>query len=489
MQVLWPVHGLETEDNQFSGIMSITAVLQAQGVEVAVVPAEVEAIVEVARRDERTLLAYSTPTPYYAFYQRVNAEVKRRLPTVMSVFGGPHPTFFPQMIEDEGVDAVCIGEGEQAMADLVRNLVAGGSITGIDNWWVKQGGEIHRNEVRPLIDNLDSLPTPAHQVWWRAVGRPISQAVVVTGRGCPHDCSYCFNHVYRQLYRGKGRQVRRRSVGHVMSELRQLKADGCRFVRFMDDTFTLSPPWVEEFAARYKSEIGLPFSCMVRANFVSERIVRCLRDAGCYRMLLGIEAGDERVRNEIFHRNMSRELMLSAARIIREAGVKLVTASILAVPGGSFEADWETLRLNVECRPHFASASLLNPFPRTAIFAIAEREGMLGAAELHKVEASFGYGLRSPLRFADPREQRRSENLQKFFPLAARFPWLLPLVRRLVELPQNRLFDTLYLASVNVGLHFFSVPPRLGVPILLRKVFGEVRPKGRAAAKKAVEGC
>jgi radical SAM superfamily enzyme YgiQ (UPF0313 family) len=479
MQVLWPIYRLDAEENQYPGIMSISAVLEAHGFAAEVVPAEVELIVERARRDEQTLLAFSTPTPCYALYRRINAEVKRRVPSVLSLFGGPHPTFFPQMIEDEGVDAVCIGEGEYAMLDLVSRVAERRPIAGIDNWWVKQDGEIHRNPVRPLIDDLDSLPTPAHGVWQRAVPRSASHPMVITGRGCPYDCSYCFNHVHREIYRGIGKPVRRRSVEHVMRELRQLKDAGCRFIWFVDDTFTLSAPWVEEFARRYRQEIGLPFSCLVRANVVTEAVVACLRDAGCYRMTLGLEAGDERVRTEILRRNMTREAIVRAARIIREAGLKLVTANILAIPGGSFEADWETLRLNVECRPHFASVSLLHPFPRTAMFFIAEREGMLGASEVQKLEASFGFGLRSPLRFADPREQRRSENLHKFLPLAARVPWILPIVRRLVDLPQNRLFDALYLVCVNLGIYFYSVPPSVGVPILLRKFVGSLWQRAR----------
>lgn len=485
MQVLWPIYKLETEENQFPGIMSISAVLEANGFPVEVVPADVGSIVEKARRDEQTLLAYSTPTPYYRFYRELNAEVKRLVPSALSLFGGPHPTFFPQMIDDEGVDAICVGEGEQAMLELVSRVAERRPITTIDNWWVKQDGEVHRNPVRPLIDDLDSLPPPAHGVWQRAVSKSVSQAVVITGRGCPNDCSYCFNHVHRQVYLGKGKPIRRRSVEHVMRELRQLKSDGCEFLRFMDDTFILFPAWVEEFSRRYREEIALPFSCLVRANLVTEKIVGWLRDAGCYRMLLGLEAGDDRVRNQILQRKMTREVMVRAARVIRDAGLKLVTANILAIPGGSFQADWATLELNVECRPHFASAALLHPYPRTAIYAFAEQQGMLGEREAKKLEASFGFGLRSPLRFADPREQRRSENLQKFFPLAVRFPWLLPLVRRLVELPQNRVFDALYLACVNMGFHLYSVPPRVGVPILWRKFFGtgRRRPGTRAAGQ------
>lgn len=490
MQILWPIYKLETEENQYPGIMSISALLEAHGYRVEVVPAEVGSIVEAARRDPQTLLAYSTPTSYYRFYRELNREVRRRLPSALSLFGGSHPTFFPQMIEDDGVDAICIGEGEHAMLELVSSVAEGRPFTAIDNWWVKQGGVVHRNAVRPLLEDLDSLPPPAHAVWRRAVSEAVSQAVVITGRGCPNDCSYCFNHVYRQLYRGNGKPVRRRSVEHVMRELRQLKADGCQFLRFMDDTFILFPAWVEEFARRYREEIGLPFSCLVRANLVTEKIVSSLRDAGCYRMLLGLEAGDERVRNEILHRKMAREVMVRAARTIRQAGVKLVTANILAIPGGSFEADWETLRLNVECRPHFASVALLHPYPRTAIFARAAEADMLGESEVHALEGSFGFGLRSPLRFADPLEKRRSENLQKFFAVATRLPWTLPIVRRLVELPPNRLFDLFYLACVNLGTNLYSLPPRIGLPILWRKFFSSRRRRRRGqAAGQAGASC
>lgn len=490
MQVLWPIHQLETEENQYPGVMSIAALLQAHGYRTEAVPAEVAQIVDKARRDERTVIGYSTPTPYYGFYRELSAEVKRQAPSVLSVFGGPHPTYFPQMIEDEGVDAICIGEGEHAMLDLVSRFAEGRPLIAIDNWWVKQDGVVHRSQVRPLLEDLDSLPTPAHDLWRRAFHGSVSQAVIITGRGCPHDCSYCFNHVFHELYRGKGKLVRRRSVEHVMRELRELKQHGCRFLRFMDDTFILSPAWVEDFARRYREEIALPFSCLVRANLVTEKIVVCLREAGCHRMLMGLEAGNERVRNEILHRKMTREVIVRAAEIIRAAGVKLVTTNILAIPGSSFEADWETLELNVECRPHFASASLLHPYPRTEVFSRAEQAGMLGDSERRKLETSLGFGLVSPLRFADPREKRRSENLLKFFPLVAYFPWVLPAVRKLVDLPPNRLFDALYMLCINVGFYLYSVPPRVGIPVLWRKLFRSGRRRSRERlARKTGEAC
>ena len=109
------------------------------------------------------------------------------------------------------------------------------------------------------------------------------------------------------MYRGKGKVLRRRSVDNVMEELRPLKEQGYKFIRFMDDLFILSDEWVREFSEKYRRQIGLPFSCLVRANYVTAEIMACLKDAGCFKVAMGVEAGDDYVRNEILKRSMARE--------------------------------------------------------------------------------------------------------------------------------------------------------------------------------------
>jgi radical SAM superfamily enzyme YgiQ (UPF0313 family) len=323
---------------------------------------------------------------------------------------------------------------------------------------------VRRNDVRPLVSDLDSLPVPDHDLFLRETPWSV-EALVVTGRGCPHACTYCFNHAWRELYRGKGTPVRRRSVGHVMRELESVKAAGVRFVRFMDDLFILRPDWVSEFAALYRRRIGLPFSCLVRADHVTPEVVAELAAAGCMRMMMGVEAGDDRVRNEILGRKMDRETILRAARTIRGAGLRLVTANILAVPGGSFEADWETLRLNVACRPDHASTALLQPFPGTEIHRRAAELGLLGDPEAAAAVPAFG--PRSPLRFPDRREQRRMENLHRLFGLGVRFPILLPAIRRLVDLPPNPAFGLAHRLTSWWGRFAEEMPLRLGLAVSL----------------------
>ncbi len=486
MLILWPIRQLQMEHSQYPGIMVISALLGEHGHRCEVVSADVASVSRRLERERDAILAYSSPTAHAAHFLELNRQVKRRFPHVLSVFGGAHPTYFPHMIEEDGVDVICVGEGEYAMVELARARDTGSDHTSIPNLWVKSGGTIHRNPIRPLIEDLDSLPIPDHQLFLRALEQPPLHAIVMTGRGCPYSCTYCYNNAYKKLYAGKGRVVRRRGVDHVMRELRFLREGGCRFIRFMDDIFTLSPEWIHEFSLRYRREIGLPFSCLVRANVITPGMVRDLKEAGCHRIMMGIEAGNDHLRYEVFKRRMTREQILDAARMIRGAGLKLVTANILAIPGGSLEADWETVDLNIEARPSYASAALLQAFPGTEIHEIADHMGLLQDDNLDRISTG-GFGFSSALRYPDEKEHRKVENLHKFFPLLVWFPWLKPLVRILITLPRNRLYEALYMVCMNIGSHLIAVPPKVGAPMLVKKLTRRFVPRWRKRSIPAGE--
>jgi anaerobic magnesium-protoporphyrin IX monomethyl ester cyclase len=469
MFVLWPVYKLEKDYSQYPGIMNISAVLKQNGVPTEVVSADLRSVRKKLEANGNVIVAYSTTSAYSNFYLDFNREVKKEFPRAFSVFGGAHPTFFPEIIEEEGVDGVCVGEGEFPLLELAEARDKDAPITSLQNWWIKDGAVVHRNPVRPLIEDLDQLPIPDRDIFRNAAQRRLPHAIVMTGRGCPYGCTYCYNHVYRKLYTGKGKIVRRRSVEHVMQELHQIKAEGCRFIRFMDDLFILYPEWVREFATRYREEIGLPFSCLVRANLVTEEIVASLKEAGCHRIMMGIEAGNDRLRNEILKRNMSREEILEAGKIVRAAGIRLVTANILAIPGGSLEADWETVDLNLEVRPSYGSAAVLQPFPGTEIHEIAASMDLLDEDHLVK-GAREEFGFSTVLKSRNEGEMRQVVNLHKLFPLVVWFPFLKPLVRQLIKLPPNKVFEVFYMICINIGTHLISIPAGVGGPMLLRKL-------------------
>jgi anaerobic magnesium-protoporphyrin IX monomethyl ester cyclase len=443
-------------DNEPKGILLISSILKQAGHQVSLVVATEEDPVQAALRLKPDVLAYTVYTGPHTWYLELNRRIRAQLPGVFSVFGGPHPTFFPEMIEREGVDGLCRGEGEYATLDLMNSLARNGNrvrvtTPGIANWWLRIDGEIVRNPLRPLLtgQELDALPLPdrdllyaAHQQSRRTKIKP-----VITGRGCPYDCAFCFNKAYSDLYGGKGRRFRRRSVDNVLGELKELTSRyDVRFVLFMDDTFILQDSWLQEFMTRYGAEIRragrpLPFWCQVRANLVTDEKMALFKEAGCVSVSFGIEAGNDRLRNVILNRNMSREQIVDAAAILRRHGIAFMTNNMLGLPTGSLDTDFETLDLNVQCRPAYANVFLFQPYPKTALGEWAHEHGwMVGSFD----DLSGSVSDDTVIRFSSQAEARQIENLQKLFALGVEAPWLLAVIRRLIRLPSNRLFWLVY---------------------------------------------
>jgi anaerobic magnesium-protoporphyrin IX monomethyl ester cyclase len=438
-------------DNEPKGILLISSVLKQAGHQVSLVVATEEDPVRAALRLQPDVLAYTVYTGPHTWYIELNQRIRAQLPGVFSVFGGPHPTFFPEMIEREGVDGLCIGEGEFATLELMNSLERNGNGVqladpAIANWWFRIDGEIVRNPLRPLLtgEELDALPLPDRDLLYAAheQSRRTKIKPVITGRGCPYDCAFCFNKAYSDLYEGRGRRFRRRSVDGVLRELKEVTSRyDVRFILFMDDTFILQDRWLKEFMPRYKAEIGLPFWCQVRANLVTDEKIALFKDAGCVSVSFGIEAGNDHLRNVVLNRNMSRDEILGAADILRRHGIAFMTNNMLGLPTGGLGTDFETLELNAQCRPAYANVFLYQPYPKTALGEWAYEHGwMVGSFD----DLSGSVSNDTVIKFGSQAERQQIENLQKLFALGVEFPWLLSIIRRLLRLPSNRLFWLTY---------------------------------------------
>jgi len=434
---------LKQIDYEPQGILHLSSALKAAGHEVALTVAAQEDPVRFAQDYHPDVLGYSVTTGSQGYYLDLNRRLRAQV-DALSVFGGPHPTYFPEMIEAEGVDAICLGEGEEALVELADTLAAGAPITGIRNWWVKDSeGTIHRNPIRPPTPDLDTLPPPDHRLVFDkdSFTRGTGLKHFITGRGCPYNCAYCYNQAYQELYRGKGNVVRRRSVDKVLEELRWVR-DGypLQFVVFLDDTFIWPLDWLREFCARYPSEIGLPFFCNVRPNLVNEEIVGLLREAGCVSVGMGLESGDDEMRNRVLGRRLSRDQILKAAHLLRLASIQFITTNMLGLPTGSRESDLATLELNLACRPAYANSFLYQPYPRTALGDFAREQGLM-CGEVDDIGSS---AWDSTILNFDPDTKRELENLNHLFAIAVEWPRALPLIKRLIRLPRNPLYRLAY---------------------------------------------
>ncbi len=460
-------------DYEPQGIMSLSSSLEAAGHEVALAICAQEDPLDVARKFEPGIVGYSVMTGSQNYYFELNQHLKESLKhPFFSAFGGPHPTFFPEMISEAGVDGLCIGEGEGAIVDLANRLDNGGPPPDLPNWWLKIDGEVVKNPTRPLVPALSDLPLPDRRLIYdkHAYTRESPIKHFLGGRGCPYNCTYCFNHAWYQIYERQKRGFQR-SVDHVLDELEIVRERWpLEHVVFIDDLFIIYLDWLAEFADKYPRRIGLPFFCNVRANLVTPEKVALLKKAGCVTVSMGIEAANDRVRNDLLKRKMSREQMIHAGQLIRGGGVHLTSTNILGLPTSTLEDDLDTMSLNNECQVSYAHAFLFQPYPGTELGEFTqENDLMVGSFE----DISAIAWDRSII-VHDVDEKNQIEHLQRWFAMGAEFPWLTPLIRVLIRLPHNRFVDTLYWWAHKLWKGYAIKKRVHPTPLSLRALWSEI---------------
>jgi hypothetical protein len=246
------------------------------------------------------------------------------------------------------------------------------------------------------------------------------------------------------MYRGKGQVLRRRSVDHVIAEILEVRRRyPLECVKFYDDIFIYRvDAWMEAFAERYRREVGLPFHCLTRADLVTEDIVRFLKDAGCHSVSMSIESGNDRIRNEVLKRRMSRDEIVSAFHLFHRYGIPTFSNNILGLPGASIEEDIETLDLNIACKVSFAEFPIFHPYPRTELGDLCIEQGIF---DQHYEQLHLSYQSKSPLSCFTPEEKNIQINLSELGLVAIWFPRLRDIiVNRLVKWPHNSLFFLAY---------------------------------------------
>ncbi|MBI5199053.1 MAG: B12-binding domain-containing radical SAM protein, partial [Nitrospirae bacterium] len=322
-----------------------------------------------------SLIAATSDSSQFRYIQRIFKEV---MPFgVFTICGGPHVSLYPRALEEtDGLSAICIGEGEGAILELVDALENGKDYREIKNLWIKSDGNVIRNMQRPFVEDLDSLPFCDREVfnYQSVIDSDYDRAVFMLSRGCPYRCTYCSNHALRVLQ--EGRYVRFRGVENAIAEIKSvLSRYSAKSIFLADDVFTLKRDFVKEFCERYKKEIGLPFEVTTRVESASEDMFQWLKDAGCIRVAMGIESGNEWLREKILNRKMSNEQIIMAFRLAREAGLKTKSYNIVGFPNETEEMFEDTVKLNAEVSPDSHVCYIFNPYPGTSLYEYCKEKG------------------------------------------------------------------------------------------------------------------
>jgi len=323
------------------------------------------------------VVGFSISTGLHNRYMDFNRMLRERLPNLFTITGGPHPSFFPDFLKTDGVDAICVGEGEWAMLGLVQALEAGEDYYDIPGLHVKlRDGSVRENPPRAYEQELDSLPFPDHSFisqFPHLRDSPI--AYIMAGRGCPYNCTFCFNHVAIDLQ--EGRYTRYRSPENVVAECLELRDKyGKRYMAFQDDTFSLNFRYLQKFLPLYKEKVGLPYLAHLRADNLTEKMAKLLADTGCKRAVIGLENGNFDIRVKILDKKVTNDQFLKCAKLLHSHGIELLTQNMFGVPGETIESALSTIELNIDCEADLMVIHFFQPYPGTDLATMSQDMGL-----------------------------------------------------------------------------------------------------------------
>jgi radical SAM superfamily enzyme YgiQ (UPF0313 family) len=295
-------------------------------------------------------------------------------PTV--VVGGPHASMVrSEVLRHPEIDVAVLGEGERTLVHLLDVIECKRSTAEVAGIIYREGNTPRQTSPRPLISDLDQLCFPhtsAAEVLKDYERYPASAfGKLFSTRGCPFNCIFCGS---REVWT---RVVRHRSVRNVMAEIESLRARGTHEIYFADDTFGVSRSRIlalcEAITARFPR---LCWSCEIHVNLVDREVLGAMKRANCQLIQMGIESGSNRILGHM-RKSYTIEKALSAARMVKQAGIQLSTFFMVGVPQETEETFYETMAAIQRTDSDEVCYSIFTPYPGTEAFACCLELGLV----------------------------------------------------------------------------------------------------------------
>lgn len=297
---------------------------------------------------------------------------KEILPDVPVIVGGAHASTMPELtVSIPEVDFVLRGESDESLPELLAAIRDKTDLSLIGSLTWKRDGKIVHNPDRQFVQNLDSLPLPDR----KALLNPEhysseDMGILLTSRGCPFRCSYCF-HMWE-------RRVRFRSVESVIEEILEVHKDfGTTQFSLKDDSFTVRRSHVIRLCEAFKKlPFKITFNCTTRVDLIDDELIRIMKDAGLAQLSIGIESGSETILRAT-DKDITHEQILKAATILNRHRVFWTGYFMIGLPTETEEDIIKTLKFLRRSRPYYGGLGVYNPFPGTKLFNQGVEMGLL----------------------------------------------------------------------------------------------------------------
>jgi anaerobic magnesium-protoporphyrin IX monomethyl ester cyclase len=445
------------------GTMQLSAICKAAGHETKLAIITRHSLFDILEQFSPDVIGYSAMTPNEHLFimadEIVQEYAKNIGKPVTRIMGGPHPTYFPEVINKMNLDAIVAGDGDNAITNIIARLEAGQDLNNIPNV-ITRDSENFEFE-KEVIEDLNELPHLDRADFYEAV--PDLQHVGIRGfmtqRGCPYKCTYCFNHAFNKMFKGGGRKlIRRRSVDDIIAEVKHVRDNfgPLRYVRFADDVFVIrKDDWLVEFAEKFPKEVGLPFYCLIRATALTDEVAELLAKAGCRSASMSIEAGNAELRNRVLKRNMSDDQLIQNFAIAHKHGIATHSNAMMGIPGTTLEDDWNTFLFARKVGPTAPTFGIYCPYPKAELSEYAKEIGVL-PDDFDYNQTYRNESVMTNYTDKERAQQVRLSYLATFFCFMPDF--MLPVMKFLIKLPLTR-FYSLVEATTETYLRGLKVFP------------------------------
>jgi radical SAM superfamily enzyme YgiQ (UPF0313 family) len=338
-----------------------------------------EQILEKVRAAAPTLIGIPLYTEIMSSVHALAAKLHLALPDAKIVLGGAHASALPgETLEAfDMASFVLRGYAERGIVELCEAMSGTRAMDTVNGLTWRDEGNIRENKLEPLGSDLDAVGAPARELvadmydqkrYYTLLVRERPVDTLVTSRGCPFSCHFCYNQDHR---------YRVRSADAVMEEIASIVERGIHDIEIVDDTFTVNRDRATDILDRLiKEKMGVSFRIKSRVDVMDEELVRKAKDAGVYMISYGMESADDAMLERMC-KGITAEANAHACQITKQAGIACHTSWIIGFPGETPESIQKTTDFIIREKPTTAQIALLRPYPQTEAYRIAKDEGML----------------------------------------------------------------------------------------------------------------
>jgi anaerobic magnesium-protoporphyrin IX monomethyl ester cyclase len=333
------------------------------------------------------VVGVTSTTLLYNSAKTIMEVAKEVHPTAVNMIGGSHVSFWDEnaLKETKAFDLIVRKEGELTFLELLDRIQANKGFEDVLGTTVRTKNGIQRNEDRPFLHDLDSLPSPAYHLLpldsYHRMGKTIFP--IVTSRGCVQWCDFC------STVRMFGRGYRVRSPKKVVDDMEMLHSKyGESQFTFYDDAFTINRNHTLEMCADIKArKLDVEWDCETRVDAVDKELLEKMRDAGCITIWFGVESGSEKILDKM-HKKINREQVREAFKMAQKAGMMTIASAVIGFPGETEETAWETINFINSLNPDDIGCYIATPYPGTPMYEEVIKNGWLRVTDFNKYDTA-----------------------------------------------------------------------------------------------------